>query len=390
MASASALEHRIRARLAALGASGLSRSLHPPKGLDLSSNDYLNLSRHPAVGARFIDAVRLDGAGSTGSRLLRGDRQTFHAIERRFAGFKGTDRSLFFGSGYLANLAVLSTLVEPGDIVFSDEHNHASLIDGLRLSKARRVVFPHRDVEALSEALRRERADLSSGRAMFVVTESLFSMEGDIAPLGQYASLCRSMDAMLIVDEAHAVGVFGETGSGLLEAASVDANTCISINTAGKALGVGGAFVASPQWAIEYLVQRARSFVFTTAPPPAMADALDASLDLVAAEPGRRRRVHELAVYLRAQLSAQGIAAGGASQILSVVIGDNDRAVAVAARLQESGFDVRSIRPPSVPVGTARLRISINAALTEDDLDRFAAALGIALKEAGVCSAASS
>jgi 8-amino-7-oxononanoate synthase len=387
MPSASPLEHRIRARLAALGAGGLLRSLAPPKGIDLSSNDYLNLSGHPAVGARLIEAIQQQGTGSTGSRLLRGEREAFASVERRFARFKGTDRALFFGSGYLANLAVLSTLVEPGDVVFSDEHNHASLIDGLRLAKARKIVFPHRDTAALRAAIEQERGD---GGAMFVVTESLFSMEGDMAPLAEYAAICESAGSTLVVDEAHAVGVYGASGSGLLEDASVDANACVSINTAGKALGVGGAFVAGPRWAIEYLVQRARPFVFTTAPPPAMAEAIDASLDLVVAEPERRRLVRNLAVYLRAELAATGMPAGGTGQILSLLIGDNERAVAVAAAVQDAGFDVRAIRPPSVPPGTARLRISVNAGLTEDVLDRFVAALAIAMKEAGVCSAGSS
>jgi 8-amino-7-oxononanoate synthase len=403
------LEQRVRTRLAELDAGGLVRALRRPAGIDLSSNDYLNLSRHPAIAERFIEGIAREGCGSTGSRLLRGERDCLSAIERRFALFKHSERALFFAAGYLANIAVLSTLPERGDIIFSDEHNHASLIDGMRLSKARTVIVPHNDVAALARLLAEDPAPVSSGSpgpptrhprgggspgsrsVRFVVTESLFSMEGDIAPLADYAALCRRAGALLVVDEAHAVGVYGARGTGLLEAAGVEAGECVSVNTAGKALGVSGAFVAGPAWAIEYLMQRARPFVFSTAPPPALADALDASLTLVAGEPERRYRVRSLSAYLRARLRDAGIAAvEGTSQIVPVVIGDNDRAVAVARALQREGFDVRAIRPPSVPPGTARLRVSVNVGLSEALLDQFVRLLASVLKEVGLCSAASS
>ena len=386
MPSADRLERRIRARLAALDASGLTRSLQPPSGVDLSSNDYLGLARHPRIGERAVAAVERDGCGSTGSRLLRGDRDAFHALERRFAGFKRADRSLYFGSGYLANLAVLPTLAERGDVIFSDALNHASLIDGMRLSRARTVVFPHNDVRSLAALLASTDASVR-----FVVVESLFSMEGDLAPLEEYARLCRSTGAVLIVDEAHAVGVYGERGTGLLEERSVSHEDCISINTAGKALGVAGALVAGPEWVIEYLMQRARPFVFTTAPPPAFADALQASIDLIEAEPERRRRLLALAAYCRRGLAGREVdVMPGASQIVPVLMGANERAVHVAEALQREGFDVRAIRPPSVPPGTARLRVSINIGLTEVELDRFADTLAAVLREAPLCAAASS
>ncbi|MCU1335216.1 MAG: hypothetical protein JWO19_797 [Bryobacterales bacterium] len=300
-------------------------------------------------------AVCAMGAGSTGSRLLRGERECFTALENRFAEFKGTERSLYFSSGYLANLAVLTTFPEAGDTIFSDERNHASLIDGARLSKAERVVFPHFCPGAVPESA-------------FLVTESVFSMDGDLTPLAEYTK----SGAALIVDEAHAVGLYGERGSGLIEHAGIGDAVFVSVNPAGKALGVAGAFVAGPAWALEYLEQRARPFIFSTAAPPAVAAALDASLDLIAAEPERRERVRSLARYLRERLTEAGIAVPSCdSPIIPLIIGENDRAVAVAAALQEAGFDVRAIRPPTVPPGTARLRVSVNVGLSEEILDRF-------------------
>jgi 8-amino-7-oxononanoate synthase len=350
-----ALEQRLRGHLAELERDGLIRKRRPPQGIDLSSNDYLGLAGHPLIKERMAAAVCAEGAGSTGSRLLRGDRDCFTALEQRFAEFKGTERSLYFGSGYLANLAVLTTFPEAGDTIFSDERNHASLIDGVRLSRAERVVFPHLHPGSVQDGA-------------FLVTESVFSMDGDVAPLEQY----KKLGAALIVDEAHAVGLYGDRGQGRIEEINAGAGVFVSVNPAGKALGVAGAFVAGPAWAIEYLEQRARPFIFSTAAPPAIAAALDASLDVIAAEPERRERVRFLARYLRERLAEAGIAVpAGDSPIIPVIIGENERAVAVAARLQEAGFDVRAIRPPTVPAGTARLRISVNVGLSEEILDRF-------------------
>jgi 8-amino-7-oxononanoate synthase len=380
--SENALERRVRRRLAEWQSAGLLRVLRPPVGIDLSSNDYLNLSTHARVTAKLMDGIAREGCGSTGSRLLRGERECFNAVERRFARFKNVDRALFFGAGYLANIGVLTTLPERGDVILSDERNHASLIDGMRLSRARSIVFPHNDVNAVARLL----DGGSSGGVRFLVTESLFSMDGDVAPLADYAALCQSAGAVLVVDEAHAVGIYGERGSGLIEAAGVGSDVCVSINTGGKALGVSGAFVAGPAWAIDYLVQRARPFMFSTAPPPALADALDASLAIVEAEPERRERLSARSIYLRTKLAAAGVdIPAGSSQIVPVVLGDNARATVVAAALQNEGFDVRAIRPPSVPDGTARLRVSVNAGLSEQTLDSFVDVLGAALKEVALC-----
>ena len=382
-----ALAARVRARVADLDSQGLLRTLRPPAGIDLSSNDYLGLAAHPRLAARLVEAVERDGCGSTGSRLLRGHRERFAAIEQRFAAFKGAERSLYFSSGYLANIAVLATLPEAGDVIYSDERNHASIIDGIRLSRAARVIVPHGDVGALERGL----AGHAAAGQRFVVIESLFSMDGDIAPLADYAAVCRRHDALLLVDEAHAVGIYGPGGSGLVRDCGVDDDVLVSINTAGKALGVAGAFVAGPAWAVDYLQQRARPFVFSTAPPPALAAALDAALDVLAAEPERRETLRARVRFLRARLERAGLArAPGTSQIVPIVVGANDAAVALAAGLQRRGFDVRAIRPPTVPAGTARLRVAVNAQLSEDDLERFVAALGQGLKEIEPCSAACS
>jgi 8-amino-7-oxononanoate synthase len=357
----SALEERLRSRLSEFERDGLLRTLRSPSGIDLSSNDYLCLATDPRIKRRMAEAVCAEGSGSTGSRLLRGERDSFTRIERRFALFKGTERALYFSSGYLANIGVLGTIADAGDTIFSDALNHASLIDGARLSKARRVIFPHNDVAALAALLR---GDTGTGQK-FVVVESLFSMEGDFAPLADYAELCWRTGAALIVDEAHAIGVWGERGKGL-----ASDGVFLTVNTAGKALGVAGAFVAGPSWAIEFLIQRARPFIFSTAPPPAVAAAIDASLNVIESEPDRRAQLIQRARYLRQRL---GLA--GDSQIIPLVLRTNERAVRVAAALQEAGFDVRAIRPPTVPAGTARLRISVNVGLSEEILDSFVNAL---------------
>ena len=377
---------------------GLRRTLHPPAGIDLSSNDYLGLAQHPRIKAAMAAAAEREGAGSTGSRLLRGERDSFAALERRFAQFKGTESALYFSSGYLANIAVMTTFAEAGDVIVSDAHNHASLIDGIRLSPARRHIVPHNDVAAVRRAVNEagragEAGEAGEGRPgpfgpggeHFVVVESLFSMDGDEAPLGDYAELCAQSGAHLIVDDAHAVGIYGSRGTGLIEEHGVAEQVFLSVSTAGKALGVAGAFVTGPAWAIEYLIQRARPFIFSTAPPPALASAIYTSLTLIEQEPERRERVRELAACLRARLSAAGVPIGpGTSHIVPVLIGDNDAAVALAGMLQRDGFDVRAIRPPTVPPGTARLRVSVNANLTPELVEQFVISLTDALTRVGV------
>jgi 8-amino-7-oxononanoate synthase len=367
-------EERIRRHIRQLETAGLRRELQAPSGIDLSSNDYLGLAAHAVLKQRMAEAVLQEGCGSTGSRLLRGERPAFEDLERRFASFKKAEASLFFGSGYTANIGVLSTFIERHDVVFSDAQNHASIVDGIRLSRAKRVKFRHCDVDDLARKLRNtEDAD---GTQKFLVTESLFSMDGDFAPLASYAQLCQETGTVFIVDEAHAVGIYGATGSGWIEHTGTQEAVFVSVDTAGKALGVSGAFVSGKEWAVDYLIQRARPFMFSTASPPAVATAIDASLSVIEREPQRRRRVHELASSLRHTLSEYRVDIGHSeSQIIPILFGQNDLATSAAAELQREGFDVRAIRPPAVAAGTSRLRISVNALLDEPTIRRFASTL---------------
>jgi 8-amino-7-oxononanoate synthase len=375
-------EERVRRHIREIEEAGLRRSLQPPSGIDLSSNDYLGLSQHPLLKERMAEAVLQNGCGSTASRLLRGERTELAAVERRFATFKNTEASLYFGSGYTANIGVLATFIERHDVVLTDEQNHASIVDGIRLSRAKRVKFNHCDVDDLARKLRQFPASTQK----FLVTESLFSMDGDFAPLDQYAQLCRETGTVFIVDEAHAVGVYGKRGSGWIEQTNTGDGIFVCVDTAGKAMGVSGAFVSGPAWAIDYLIQRARPFMFSTAPPPALAAALDASLTVIETEPERRQRLHTLSASLRGMLAGQGFDIGASkSQIIPVLLGENERARTTAMELQREGFDVRAIRPPAVPPGTARLRISINATLEESTLQYFASTL----QKVTACSAAS-
>lgn len=369
------LKERTEKHLRAIEKHGQWRTLKPPQGrsVDLCSNDYLGLAKDERLKAAMIVEIERNGCGATASRLLRGEREVFAEAERKFAEFKGVERSLFFSSGYAANIGLLTTFLESGDVVFSDELNHASLIDGIRLAKAERVVFPHNDVNKLEKLI----AETPCRGQRFVVVESLYSMDGDFAPLHDLVELCRISDTNLIVDEAHAVGVFGTNGSGLIE----EKDVFLSLNTAGKAFGVGGAFVAGSGWAIEFLIQRCRPFIFSTAPPPAMPAALIKAIEIVQSEPERREKLLNLSQFLREELNANGIAVPlENSQIVPVILGASEKAVKVASDLQNKGFDVRAIRPPTVPMNTARLRISLNADLNEDLLRQFVEALKKSLR----------
>ncbi|MGC2235972.1 MAG: 8-amino-7-oxononanoate synthase [Pyrinomonadaceae bacterium] len=371
------LPDRIFERLSEIEAKGLKRRLASPKGIDLSSNDYLALASDERLKNAMIEGVRREGVGSTGSRLLRGERDSFAEVERQFAAWKNAERALYFNSGYQANIGILQTFLEETDIVFSDEFNHASLIDGIRLSRARKIIFRHLDIENLENLLRET---VCEGQK-FLVTESLFSMDGDIAPLDKYAAICRETNTNLIVDDAHAVGVYGEKGSGLIEEFALENQVFLSVNTAGKALGVAGAFVAGESFAIEYLIQKARSFIFSTAPVPAVADALKTSIEIAEKEPERRERLLSLSRFLREKLNENGIFVPmDNSQIIAIIVGESAKAVKIAGNLQSKGFDVRAIRPPTVPENTSRLRVSLNAGLTEEILEDFVFALKEELK----------
>ncbi len=379
-------------RLAELAGQGLARSLRPAAGLDFSSNDYLGLARDPELRAgllsRLAELPPGEPLGAPASRLLRGHTRLHAELEGRLAAWKGTEAALLFASGYQANLGLLTALLGPRDRALSDALNHASLIDGLRLSGCRRVVFPHLDLAAIERELARPHP---AGRT-FLVTESLFSMEGDAAPLDRYAELAARHGAELIVDDAHATGLYGEErGSGLCESFGVERRVAAVVSTLGKAVGLSGAFVAGPQVLVDYLINRCRPFVFSTAPPPVLLLALAAALDLVAGEPRRRRRALMLADRLRRRLTVLGVARPpGDGPIVPLLLGDNARALATAERLAVQGFDVRAIRPPTVPPGTARLRVSVHADHAEAEIDALAAALAGALgadAAAGIASA---
>ncbi len=364
-------------RLADLDAASLRRSLQPPRGLDLSSNDYLGLASHPAWVAGIQRRLAEQGTdpraavASPASRLLRGNTERHMALEARLAAWKGTSAALLFTSGFQANVGLLSTVVEGRDRVISDIANHASLIDGLRLARCRKVLVPHLDLDAIERALASEGP---AGGRTFLLTESLYSMDGDIAPLDVYAELCERYGAELIIDDSHATGIYGEKrGSGLCEHFAVADRALAVVSTFGKALVSSGGFVAGSQVLIDYLVNRCRAFIFTTAAPPLHLYAVEAALDLVEAEPQRRQRVLELATTLRRRLRQGGLdCLGSRGPIVPVWVGDAERSLAVAAQLQDEGFDVRAIRPPTVPTGGARLRLSVHADHRPEDLDHLA------------------
>ena len=362
------LEERIVKNLAEIESNGLTRRLKSPHGIDLSSNDFLSLAKDERIKRAMIEGVERLGVGATASRLLRGERDEFAKVEQKFADFKRAQKSLYFSSGYQANIGLFQTFLEENDVVFSDEFNHASIIDGLRLAKAKKVIFKHLDFDNLAKLL----CETPSNSQKFLVTESLFSMDGDIAPLDKYAEICAETNTNLIVDEAHAVGVFGKTGSGLIEQFGISEKVFLSLNTAGKALGVSGAFVAGKSWAIEYLINKCRSFIFSTAPPPALAEALKVSIEIIKTENERREKLLELSNYLRQLLRENGFQVSlQNSQIIPILIGESEKAVKLAEKLQAKGFDVRAIRPPTVPQNTARLRVSLNVNLDEKTLNEF-------------------
>jgi 8-amino-7-oxononanoate synthase len=360
-------EDRLAATLTELRAAGLLRQMRLPHGIDLVSNDYLGLAQHPYL----IEAMRalLDQlpAGSGGSRLLRGHHEIFEMIEEQLASFSGSESALLFGSGYAANIGLLQAIVSPDDLIVSDERNHASLIDGIRLTKAATAIYPHQDLNALEAALTRPR----KGRAI-VITESVFSMDGDLTPLSEVCAIAERAGAVVIVDEAHGTGLYGARGSGRVEELGLRDRVIATMHTGGKALGSGGAWVAGSRGLRDVMVNRARSFIFSTAPLPVLGVALRAGLYLVEREPERRSEVHRKSSLLRNALADAGVPFRGESMIVPIITGANDAATDLQSGLAAAGFDVRAIRPPSVPAGTARLRVTARYPIDDTDLLRFA------------------
>ncbi|HMI97495.1 MAG TPA: 8-amino-7-oxononanoate synthase [Micropepsaceae bacterium] len=352
------------------------RELAPPRGVDFSSNDYLGLSRHPALREAVMEAIDQDGMiGAGGSRLLRGHHPAHARLEEFAADFFASEKALFFGSGFLANFALFSTFLERHDAVIFDEHIHASVKEGIHASPAVRYRARHNDTDSFESCIRRARD--KGARRLFVAVESVYSMDGDLAPLNELHGMARDSQATLVVDEAHATGVFGAHGRGLGENL-LDEN-CIGVHTCGKALGVAGALICASADIIDFLINKARPFIYSTAPPPFLAAAVQRSLRLIDEEPWRRERVQKLAKFARDKLSATVMAQDGGSQIIPIQLGEEDRTLKTARALQDAGFDVRAIRPPTVPDGTSRLRVSIHADRTEAEILALANALRSAM-----------
>ena len=364
--------------LAALAERGRGRHLIPRAGRDFSSNDYLALAASPALAAAAVEALeRGVPLGSGGSRLLRGNHPEHEALEEEAARFFGSEAALFFSSGYAANAALLATLPQRGDLVVHDALVHASAHEGMRLGRAEVRTAAHNDVDAFADTIADWRRGGGTGR-VWIAVESLYSMDGDRAPLDALAELADTHEAMLLIDEAHATGVFGPDGRGLAAHLDGRANV-ITLRTCGKALGCEGALLCGPRIMRDFLVNRGRAFIFSTAPSPLIAATVRAALRLLATEPERRDRLHALVAHAHDALVPLG-AIGSGSQILPVILGDDARAMQVAAAVQAAGFDVRGIRPPTVPAGTARLRVSLTLNVTREDVTALAAALAEALR----------
>ncbi len=384
----------LTARLAEVKESGLYRRLRAVEGaqdaaiilegqevLLFSSNNYLGLANHPALKLAAQEAIERYGCGSGASRLISGSMAVHHELEHRLAALKKTEAALVFPTGYHANIGVLAALMGPDDTILSDSLNHASIIDGCRLSRADTRVYRHADTEHLGELLK---ACPATGQRL-IVTDSVFSMDGDLAPLAEIVALARQYDTWVMVDEAHATGVFGPHGGGLVEELGLTEEVDIQMGTLGKALGCVGAFVAGSHELIDWLVNRARSFIYTTAIPPAMAAAVLAALDIVEQEPERRQQLWNNTRVLADGLRSLGYTLGATrSQILPVIIGEARATMVVAHAILQRGVFAHGIRPPTVPEGTSRIRVTPMATHTQDQLSRTLDAFAAAGKEIGI------
>lgn len=366
------------ADLAALAERARLRSLRAREGVDFASNDYLGLADAPRLKQAIAEAMRRGvPVGSGGSRLLRGNAEEHVALEEDAARFFGCESALFFANGYGANSALLSTLPQRGDLIVYDRLIHASAHEGMRLSRADQAGAEHNDAGSFADAIARWRQKGGKGR-VWIVVESLYSMDGDRAPLAELAALADAHDGALIVDEAHATGVFGPDGRGL--AADLDGReNVIAMRTCGKALGCEGALVCGPRIVTDFLINRGRGFIFSTAPSPLLAAGVREALRICADEPERREKLFALIGHAERALAPLGVEPTG-SQIVPIVLGDDDRTMRAAAAMQEAGFDIRGIRPPTVPSGTSRLRLSLTLNATPADVDALAQMLATVLR----------
>ncbi len=361
--------------LDALGRRGRLRSLAPVAGLDFTSNDYLALAASAELGQAATDALaRGVPIGAGGSRLLRGNHAEHELLEHEAARFFGSQSALFFGGGFSANAALIATLPARGDLIVHDALIHASAWDGLAQTKANHVSVPHNDVSAFEDAIATYRKSGGLGR-VWIAVESLYSMDGDLAPLADLAKVAAKTDAMLLIDEAHATGVLSPGGRGL-GAALEGSDHVVCLHTCGKALGASGALITAPVAIRDFLINRARAFIYATAPSPVMAAVVRRALDLVATQPERRTALAERVAFAAAELKRTCNLTASGTHIIPVIVGSDSRAVALATALQAAGFDVRAIRPPTVPEGSARLRITITLNTTLSEISALFDVLG--------------
>jgi len=336
--------------------------------IDLSSNDYLGFSTHYKLKQTAKEVVERLGVGSSASRLLSGDLDIYHKLEEKTARFKGKEKALVFNSGYQANVGIISAFYSHGDVIFSDKLNHASIIDGIVLSGAKFFRFAHCDSNHLEQLLKEQRHKFKEA---LIITESVFSMDGDKPELKELINLKEKYNCKLLVDEAHATGIFGKNGSGVVEEEGLIKRIDLIIGTFGKALGSFGGYVACSKMAVDYLVNTARSFIYSTALPPSVIATNLASLELVEEEPERRIDLINNADYFRKGLKAAGFKVKGSSQIVPVIIGDNQKVTKVSEELQRKGYWVLPIRPPTVPAGEARLRFSLTYHHSKEILEKL-------------------
>lgn len=339
--------------------------------LTFCSNDYLGLANHPEVIKAFQQAANQYGVGSGAAHLVNGHSRLHQQLEEALAEFTQCERVLLFSTGYMANLGLTNALAERHDTVYQDRLNHASLLDAALLSGAKLIRYAHNDTQQLAKRLEAQ----ASGQKL-IVTDGVFSMDGDIAPVRALAALAQQQAAWLIVDDAHGFGVLGETGAGLLEAEQLNQEAAVLMGTLGKALGTAGAFVAGSTDLIEYLIQTARPYIYTTAQPPAIAAATLASLKLVQTESWRRDHLKQLIQHFRQGAQQLGLALmPSTTAIQPILIGENAKALAISQQLEQKGILITAIRPPTVPTHTARLRITLSAAHTQEQLDFLLEAL---------------
>lgn len=349
---------------------------HGRRYLNFASNDYLNLASHPRVIAAANEPLQTS-VGARASALVTGRSVWHERLEEKLAAFEGTEAALLFPTGYAANVGTIAALVDSPDTVFCDRWNHASLIDGCRLSGARLRVYRHDDLEGLRRELRKSP---TTGRK-WIITDSVFSMDGDVAPLAELCDLAAEFDAELIVDEAHGTGVFGATGRGVAELTGTEHRIAVRIGTLSKSLGALGGFVTGSQPLIEWLWNRARSQVFSTALPPSICAAAMTAVEILLTEPQRCRQLLDRCDFFRHELQSRGVQPmqGSVGPIIPIVIGDPTATMAIAQRVEAAGYLVGAIRPPTVPNGTSRLRISVTSAFSELDLSNLATAIACAI-----------